>query len=265
MANDELWRAQVAPTQPADGTIRHGQLLTTYGPGALVDFVESAAIVAGLSWWAKGPRVVEDRLLAMLRARDGFERVELFAPPASPADPDAPDRKWIRAFLFPQWFVCQNEHCWSASKQRDSRDRPRRLISAKELDRANTGTVSGHRCANGRGAASPVQPVRFVRACPRGHLDDIPWNEVVHQGQEGCRPFELWMDEAGASGDLSDLRVRFAPPSAAASDAAATRERYRLPGSDWLYYRIYGGANLLDRALSDTLAPLAEALPRCCW
>lgn len=34
--------------------------------------------------------------------------------------------------------------------------------------------------------------------------------------------------------------------------------RHRLPGSDWLYLRIHGGPNVLDRLLGDTFMPLAE-------
>jgi thiopeptide-type bacteriocin biosynthesis protein len=38
--------------------------------------------------------------------------------------------------------------------------------------------------------------------------------------------------------------------------------RSRLPGSDWLYYRLYGSANLVDRALTEQLAPNSESWRR---
>lgn len=68
---------------------------------------------------------------------------------------------------------------------------------------------------------------------------------------------------AGASAQESnprqrELRKRYeAKTGALAVDAA---QRCRLPGSDWLYYRVYGGASVLDRVLVDRLAPLADAL-----
>jgi len=55
----------------------------------------------------------------------------------------------------------------------------------------------------------PVVPVRFVRACPKGHIGDIDWWGFVHEGQPTqpqCR--RLWIDEQGASGDLASLWVR---------------------------------------------------------
>ena len=48
---------------------------------------------------------------------------------------------------------------------------------------------------------------RFVRACPKGHVDDVDWYRFVHGADDPCRN-QLWLDERGTSGDLSDLVVR---------------------------------------------------------
>jgi hypothetical protein len=50
-------------------------------------------------------------------------------------------------------------------------------------------------------------PVRFVRACRRGHIGDIDWYAFVHGGQTSCRR-QLYIDERGTSGDLSEVWVR---------------------------------------------------------
>lgn len=55
--------------------------------------------------------------------------------------------------------------------------------------------------------AQPVVPVRFVRACRKGHIGDINWFDFVHRGDNGCRR-DLWIDERGTSGDLSEVWVR---------------------------------------------------------
>ena len=50
---------------------------------------------------------------------------------------------------------------------------------------------------------------RFVRACPRGHVDDVDWRRFVHRPGSDCPPTRpLWLDEQGTSGDLADLLVR---------------------------------------------------------
>jgi Domain of unknown function (DUF1998) len=205
MSRDALWKAGVrAKDRRPDGSIRHSQVITTFGPGALVDLVEDAAIVAGLSWWARGPKIAEDRLVAMLSRQEGYERVELYAPPPGDArNLEDPDRKWIKAFRFPEWFVCQNERCWADSDQPERNDGalPRRLLRISMLD------GEGHKCKGGKGKTSKVQPVRFTRACRLGHIDDIDWITFVHRRKPDCKRPILWVDEAGASGDLADVRI----------------------------------------------------------
>ena len=49
--------------------------------------------------------------------------------------------------------------------------------------------------------------VRFVRACRAGHVGDIDWYIFVHGGPKECRQ-QLWIDERGTSGDLSEVWIR---------------------------------------------------------
>ena len=71
----------------------------------------------------------------------------------------------------------------------------RRLVHRKALDE------------KGRFEGRPVVPTRFVRACPRGHVDDLDWAGFVHGAGHDCRR-HLWLDERGTTGDLADLVVR---------------------------------------------------------
>jgi hypothetical protein len=50
-------------------------------------------------------------------------------------------------------------------------------------------------------------PIRFVRACKKGHIGDIDWYAFAHGGRTTCRR-PLWIDERGTSGDLSEVWVR---------------------------------------------------------
>ena len=60
---------------------------------------------------------------------------------------------------------------------------------------------------NGRYEKKPVVATRFVRACRRGHVDDIDWYWFVHGKDDPCRR-ALWLDERGTSGDLAEQIVR---------------------------------------------------------
>ena len=55
----------------AQGQLRQSQVITTYGPGALIDLPRHSAIIGGLDTWPKGlDEVVEPRLAHKLRNSD---------------------------------------------------------------------------------------------------------------------------------------------------------------------------------------------------
>lgn len=50
-------------------------------------------------------------------------------------------------------------------------------------------------------------PIRFVRACRKGHIGDIDWYTFTHRAVTECRR-QLWVDERGTSGDLAEIVLR---------------------------------------------------------
>jgi len=175
----------------AHGQIRQGQLITTYGPGALIDLPKDSAIIGGLETWPQKKdldQITEPRLTDKLRVMTGVLAPELYAPPPARTDPGAPN-VGIRVWRFPEWFVV-HEDSVSAEKERS-----RRLVHRKSLDE------------KGRFDGREVVATRFVRACPKGHIDDLDWWRFVHGEDNNCKR-QLWLDEHGTSGDLSELSVR---------------------------------------------------------
>ena len=172
----------------SQGTLRQSQVITTYGPGALIDLPRHSAIVGGLETWpnpAELEEILEPRLSSWLQRMTDVPSPRLYAPPPEPQEPWAKARD-IGAWRFPEWFVVQEAIG-------EGRGQRRRLVHRKALER-------------GRYDGKPVVPTRFVRACPRGHVDDLDWYGFVH-GDERCRR-DLWLVERGTTGDLSDLAVR---------------------------------------------------------
>lgn len=180
-------------TRHVSGQLRGSQVITTYGPGSLLDLPYDSAIVSGLESWgnpAKLPKVEEPRLARKLQMIAGLaNRPGLYAPPP------APELPWekgptIGARRFPEWFLSQPVTKDSGS----SRTRERKLVHRRVLD--DKLKLDGDR----------VVPIRFVRACPRGHIADINWRWFVHGSDDTCnRP--LWVIEQG-QGDLGEIRVR---------------------------------------------------------
>jgi hypothetical protein len=178
-------------SRKAHGQVRRGQVITTYGPGALIDLPRHSAIVGGLDTWPKTSdleEILEPRLTRKLQTMTDVAAPPLYAPPPDSADPREP-AKGIGVWRFPEWFVVQE------ASGDDERERSRRLVHRKGLD--NKGMFDGR----------PVVATRFVRACPKGHVDDLDWQRFVHGAEDPCRR-QMWLDERGTSGDLADLVVR---------------------------------------------------------
>ncbi len=161
--------------RPPDGTVRRSQIITTAGPGALVDLIKDAVIIGGLDTWRYSSDqeglIVEPRLQAkaqkLLTAMPwwGHPDVRLRAPPACDDSKATPGRG-IQAARFPGWYLCQNNSCRSLVNWRGLNEQRKHICSD---------TVSRR--------GMPVVPVRFVSACPNGHIQDIYWQWFVHRGQ----------------------------------------------------------------------------------
>lgn len=176
----------------AHGQLRRSQVITTFGPGALIDLPRDSAIVGGLDTWGSETnleRIEEPRLSAKLRTMTGVSRPRLYAPPPEP-EPWQP-QQGIGGWRFPEWFVVQESKFRNRS---GTNSRSRRMVHRTALDR-------------GRFDRNPVIATRFVRACRKGHVDDIDWYRFVHGEGDPCRR-QLWLDERGTSGDLAEQIVR---------------------------------------------------------
>jgi hypothetical protein len=175
--------------------LRASQLVTTFGPGAMVDLPTASVIIAGLDHWnydpAHIPNVNEARLTAKICRVLGRNTVMLRRPP--PAN-DMPQgfHPGITGWRFPEWFIVQNPLATQSGARR------RRLVHLNSLDRGKFRDENDKRHA--------VVPIRFVRACKRGHIGDIDWKAFVHGTGSPCVR-NLWIEERGTSGDLDEIWI----------------------------------------------------------
>ena len=177
------------------GQVRQSQVVTTFGPGSMFDLPNHSVIVGGLEYWTKGDEIPETRLVAKLVELLQIPGLSLFAPPPDRDDSTSTQRTGITCWQFPEWFITQGALATGAGRS----TRSRRLIPRSSLSRGKFVDESRK--------SQPVVPVRFVRACRKGHLGDIDWYYFVHNGGGPCRR-DLWIDERGTSGDLSEVWVR---------------------------------------------------------
>lgn len=162
--------------------LRPSQIITTFGPGAVVDLPDDSVMIAGTEhWFSEGhkphKKINEPRLEIALKVN------EFRTPPVgSFKENDVP---FVR---FPRWRVCPG--CNRLSDQfRWPRGDPE-LPPVPRCDLCNLATY----------------PARIIVACAKGHIDDFPWYRWVHRGQN-CGGGNLFLKGEGKSAALGDLRV----------------------------------------------------------
>ena len=174
------------------GDVRRSQIITTHGPGAIIDFRAGgyggagiSAVAAGLEeWdrWAPPPglghpqTVYEPRLQKQLDV-DGF-RLPPVAPQVAPGVYRNNAGKLV-GVRFPRWLQCPQCHIIRQSRYWTEDPGDPALYCADCTEEAG-----------GRNRVHVV-PVRFIVVCERGHLDEFPWEWWVKHDEKcplpGCR------------------------------------------------------------------------------
>lgn len=150
------------------GQVRSSQLISTFGPGSIVDLPDRDSYMAmGLDWWPQGERIDEPNLRSVLRVAD------LRAPATLSSRKDVPVRR------FPIVHRCPN--C-------------SRLIRGSFCQRSKCSVAAA--------------PARFIVACPNGHVDDFPWHWWAHSyvsaGVPTDEAAELVAEESGSETAIGD-------------------------------------------------------------
>jgi hypothetical protein len=195
------------------GEVRHGQLITTYGPGAMVDLPDRSVVIGGLNLWHYSRDddscyIDEPRLIAKLRGLLGVGTLLLKRPPSEDDDfvQKFKSSSGIRSPQFPLWFVAQpkKEPFPLFIDESGKRYRTRPLIHKERLVKDKL----PWREPGGTKQDLDVVPVRFVQCCANGHLSDIDWDRFAHGGARSNCQEDLWLDEAGAGNDFNEIYVR---------------------------------------------------------
>lgn len=188
--------------------LRQSQIITSFGPGAMVDLPTRSVLIGGLDrWYAPAhsyteidepslARILERRLRERGRLGDG-QVLRLLTPPLSSGD-QGRELPGIDVSVFPTWFVCERVE---TPKIGGEDRRGRRLVRWQDLE--PTGGRRKYQHEDGK--KDDVTPLRFVGACPDGHLQDIDWRWLLHRGESCQEP--MYLIEEGTSASLSDLEI----------------------------------------------------------
>ena len=182
---------------PKMGELRRMQLVSTHGPGAVVDYLAErggavAGVTLGLERWNTDEcrRVVDPALQRLLGVR------RLYEPPVSLKKKDADGNEYVPslpAARFPEWLECPVCHelrhadHWLKKSMRSAV----RLCS---------------RCTDDTGGDVAALPARFMVICDGGHLADFPWMEWVEHDEDCARRGRMRLESDGAG--LRNLFLR---------------------------------------------------------
>lgn len=168
-------------------SIRRAQTVSPFGVGAIYDIGdESFVAMDTLHWGAYGDLCELPRLAEVLRVSSFRLAPTGSGPKGGSGTP---------YFRFPRWLFCpscRQMHHWGSQNE----------------------TGEAPRCTCQR--QSRLAPMRFVAACRRGHMADVPWREWAHSNpanhaQRQCADAQLRFEVgSGVGGGLGSLRVRCA-------------------------------------------------------
>ena len=189
------------PLPPPLAEARRSQVLQLYGPGAMADLPGCAVLIGGLDYWnTRGSELInEPRLQQLVRQATGVALVELRTPPQE-VDRSKNISGSLKALRFPEWSLVQKKI-------------PDRLAfgipcRARRLVHYNDGCLEDWKTFRDEDGKHPLVPIRFVMACPHGHLSDIRWRDFCFR-QPGCTNQEpLYLLEAGTGNDFTQIFVQ---------------------------------------------------------
>lgn len=183
------------------GDIRRSQVITSHGPGSLIDFRAGShggagvsVVAAGLEEWDHrappaglgNPQTIFEPRLQEALGVDGFR-----LPPVAPQIAPRSYRRGAGRLVgvrYPRWLHCPRCHTIGDPKRWIEDPGDPALYCAACSDQAG-----------GRNRVHVV-PVRFVVICEKGHLDEFPWDWWVGHSQECTKRRGLELSGSSSAG-----------------------------------------------------------------
>lgn len=184
------------PNRPI-ASLRPSKLVWSAGPGAITDLQRFTVVAMGIQEWKpvnKMREIKEERLLVEARRVVGPHVKRLLTPPPASTYPF----KGVPVRFFPEWFRCPV----CGRLERFDGEAPFKFRYVPYAPEQSYVYHEHPQSVNQR----PALPVRFVVACPDGHLDDFPWREFVHGG-ETCCDGALLYKHSGDGEKLEDVYI----------------------------------------------------------
>ena len=176
--------------------LRRSQIITTYGIGAVSEMKDFTGVLKSPEIW--DPilinRLESEEKIADIRLAKALNVDYFLMPPAKKERNSA----WLPFTLFPRMLFCPKTKV---------------LKSAEEWFPAgniNSWDLYCTKKIGGKTIKSKLIPSRFIVICPKGHMDDFPYYDWVHEYRE-CdypdKPRLFKMRSSGGGATLGDIKI----------------------------------------------------------
>lgn len=156
-----------------DRSYRTSQLITPFGPGAILEVGEESLMVVDPSLW---PKKLNEIKLERLASELGVWKFK--SPPfiESGSRPTINLNNSLMTVRFPAWMFCSR--CRAMEKW---------TFTEGKQDKAGTPICRNHKCKD-----KVLTPMRFVSACDEGHIQDVDWRRWAHVEGKKCNSPKLY-------------------------------------------------------------------------
>ena len=180
------------------GEIRKSQSITTYGPGALIDFPRMSGIIYGIDDWESTlgkfrfeKMKIHERNLEKLLGKKFF------------IQPQMMDEKGFVSGIsigrFPEYCYCPE--CGALDRYYKIEKKP------NNSTKYNRDSYCGM-CSQSKGRNVKLIPSRFVISCKHGHMNDFPYEWWVHRKSGRCSNPKLSIEISKRTSSLDGITVK---------------------------------------------------------
>ena len=180
--------------------LRRSQFVLVYGPGSIIEGPNGSRLMPSLKGLGEENcndafftkyEIKDVRMSHMLNKEhddDKFEYHLLSIPSNDSIDDDKPPVIYSTA-MFPRWHLCFKRS-------------PTILYDELKMNEEHCVAYKENLCFDCEKEKNPN--VRFVRACPKGHLDEVYWYKEVHRKNINCpnKHHFYWRSTGSSLGDI---------------------------------------------------------------
>ena len=162
--------------------LRRSQFVLVYGPGSIIEGPNGSRLIPSLKGLGEKNcndafftkyEIKDVRMTHMLNDEHEDDKFEyhLLSIPSNDSIKDDEPRVIYSTAVFPRWHLCFKRN-------------PTILYDDKHIEEKYCAAFDKTKCLECEKDKNPN--VRFVRACPNGHLDEVYWYSEVHDGNKDC-------------------------------------------------------------------------------